>query len=410
MNSTALPTAFATVAFDDVEVEATTDASYDGFGVESTETLEDAVDTVVPEMVVDDELPLLEDDDTDLVSSDIVVEDRPYENWDWNHIVEQLNLRDVPGSLAVLEAHRLPFVRAARAAEKKNPHADFYNVANAPLFARRNAVKAAVADLEANLDPADRMQALELFRNQRALETMTELLVRFNYGMTRKYVKQFTSNTSREDSLDFQGAANVGLMIAIDSFDPTRGKFGTWAYKPIQRAVLKAVRDADYKNMNEGDFEKRPKVLKAFRELAGPDGENTPSFEEVAAKAAVHIDLVRRILAAPHLESIHQQMGDESSSELGDTIEDSTAPFEDSVISGLGVAALMEYGLTSLEPREHYVLVRVYGLDGEAPDALADIGNQLGLSREAVRQIRGKALAKLLHPVTMRKLVRGGRA
>ena len=362
----------------------------------------------VPELLDDALVPVLEDDD-DLAPAVYVVADRPYEEFDWERIVGGLNLRDIPDSLAVLEAHRLPFVRAARAAEKKNPHADFYNVANVPLFTRRIALKNKIRTMESRKRQPTQAQALELFRARRELETLTELIVLFNYGMTRKYVKQFTSNTSREDSLDFQGAANVGLMIAIDSFDPSRGKFGTWAYKPIQRAVLKAVRDADFKNMNEGDFEKRPKVRRAFLKLAGPDGENRPSFEDVAAEAGVHVDLVRRILAAPHLESIHHHVGDEGDTEFGDLIPDESAQFEDSVISSLGVAALLEHGLSALDPREHYVLVRVYGLDGEAPDALADIGTQLQLSREAVRQIRRKALAKLLHPTTLRKLVRGGR-
>ena len=410
MSSTTTDTfhAYAGASLDVVpDVDAEVEILEDGQPVDDLDEQGDEL----PALLDDDLVPVLDDDDEDeLGTVEIHVSDRPYDQFDWEKIVADLNLRDIPDSLAVLEAHRLPFVRAARAAEKKNPHADFYNVANGPLFARRINLKNKIRALESRKRQPTQTQALELFRARRELETLTELVVLFNYGMTRKYVKQFTSNTSREDSLDFQGAANVGLMIAIDSFDPTRGKFGTWAYKPIQRAVLKAVRDADFKNMNEGDFEKRPKVRKAFLKLAGPDGEHKPSFEQVAAEAGVHIDLVRRILAAPHLESIHHHVGEEGDTEFGDLIPDANAAFEESVISALGVAALLEHGLVALDPREHYVLVRVYGLDGETPDALADIGNQLQLSREAVRQIRGKALAKLLHPTTLRKLVRGGRA
>lgn len=333
-----------------------------------------------------------------------------FEDYDFEWIVADLNLNDVSGSYATLEAYRPPFVAAATAAQRKNPGAEFYNHVNPPLFNRRIELRSLVADLEAR-DELSIGDEIDLARAKGTLDSLTSLIVRLNYGMTRNYVRQFTSNTSKEDSADFQAAATLGLMVAIDSFDPSRGKFGSWAYKPIQRAVLKSVREADYKNLNEGDFEKRPKVLKAFRELVEERGEDAPAptHFEVAERAGVHHALAKRVLAAPHLDSIHARVGDEGSSELGDLIPDTAAAFEDQVISAMDVSALMEYGMTELDPREHYVLVRVFGLDGEEPDALSDIGSWLGLSREAARQIRGKGLAKLLHPITLRKLVRGGR-
>lgn len=337
------------------------------------------------------------------------------EDFNFESIVADLDIRDVTGSLAMLEAHRLPFVRAARRAGKKNPAAEYYNVTNTPLFNRRIRLVAMVADLDGREDLTD-LEDLELFAARNDLEALTELIVRLNYGMTRTYVKRFTSNTSAEDSADFQGAANVGLMVAIDSFDPSRGKFGSWAYKPIQRAVLKAVRDADFKNLNEGDFEKRPKVIRAYNELleASEHEGYTPTYEEVAARAGVHHDLARRVLAAPYLDSLHTPVGGDAAggggtAELGDLIPDDDAAFEESVLTGMAVEALLRHGLSVLEPREHYVLTRVFGLDGEAADALTDIGDQLGLSREGVRQVRGKAMSKLLHPITLRKILRGDR-
>jgi len=76
----------------------------------------------------------------------------------------------------------------------------------------------------------------------------------------------------------------------------------------------------------------------------------------------------------------------------------------------MDVASLIEHGLGALDSREHYVLARRFGLDGEPAQCLSSIGTQLRLSREAIRQIEAKALAKILHPVTLRKLVRQGRA
>jgi RNA polymerase sigma factor (sigma-70 family) len=356
-------------------------------------------------------VPDVEFDDDDMVGSDPAIDALEYDDYDFESVVADLDLRDVAGSLAELD--RLPLTRASRRAGKKNPATEYYNKVNLPLFTRRIELKNKVGELEdkQSAGTITDLEDIDLIRARTLLEAVTDLIVRLNYGMTRSYVRKFTSNTSKEDSADFQSAANVGLMVAIDKFDPSRGKFGPWAYKPIQRDVLKAVHSADFKNLNEGDFERRKGVLKAHQKLQEEraEGDPQPTYEEVAVEAGVHHDLVRRILAAPYLDSIHTAVGEDGNSELGDLIPDAAPAFEDSIISQLGVDALMEFGMSQLDEREHYVLVRVFGLDGEEPGALADIGNQLGLSREAVRQIRGKGIAKMLHPVTLRKLVRAGR-
>lgn len=409
----------------DATDETTLDVAFGGLAVAVLDDPEAVLGADVEDEADDAELEpagdlFAEDLDDEPLSDDPLgdalvqrVNDWEYEDFNFEQIFADMDMRDVSEALRMLEAYRLPFTRAARRAGFKNPAAEFYNATNRPLFTRRIALKNEVAQLSsaAAAGTADEADEFVLMRSNLELETLTELIVRLNYGMTRKYVKQFTSNTSAEDSADFQSAAHEGLMVAIDRFDPTKGKFGSWAYKPIQRAVLNAVHQADFKNLNEGDFEKRPKVLRAYNKLMEKriEGDPAPTYEEVAAEAGLHHGLVARVLAAPHLDSIHTAVGEDGSSELGDLIPDPEAAFEDTVISKAGIEALMEFGLSELDPREHYVLTRVFGLDGEQPDALADIGTHLKLSREAVRQIRGKAMAKLLHPVTLRRLVRGGR-
>jgi RNA polymerase primary sigma factor/RNA polymerase nonessential primary-like sigma factor len=386
-----------------------------------SDTLVEDLRTLAEDLEADDDAPVVEEEvlaalEDDLAEeSDVEVEavdNRELEDFNFEHVVATLDLIDTEGSLAALEAERRPFERAARRAGKRNPGAEFYNVVNAPLFNTRKAMQAEVAELEA-IPAAERtpQQAVALRRAQRSLEHLTELIVRFNYGMTRKYVKLFTSNTSREDSEDFQGAAVLGLMNSIDTFDPDKGRFGSWAYKRIQREVLRAVRDADFANMNHGDFERRPDIMKAYARLAGPeDNRRVPSYEEVAAAVGCTVELVTRVLSAPHLESLHTQVGDEGDTELGDLIPDRGESVDAQVLGAMDVEALMQYGMSALDTRENFVLVRRFGLDGEPPQCLSSIGKQLRLSREAVRQIESKALAKMLHPVTLRKLVRHGRA
>ena len=119
---------------------------------------------------------------------------------------------------------------------------------------------------------------------------------------------------------------------------------------------------------------------------------------------------VTRVLAPPYVDSLHTKIGSDENTELGELIPDPDRGVEDSVISEMEIYALMECGLPVLDTRENYVLVCRYGLHGADPEALSDIGKRLGLSREAVRQIAGKAQARLGHPMVLGALMRGGRS
>ena len=100
---------------------------------------------------------------------------------------------------------------------------------------------------------------------------------------------------------------------------------------------------------------------------------------------------------------MNQNVGDDGDVELSETIESTDPPPESTVISKLTLTALGSYGLTALDARELYVIVRRFGLDGEPLEKLTEIGETLALSREAVRQIEAKALAKLQHPLVLLK-------
>lgn len=291
-----------------------------------------------------------------------------------------------------------------------------FHMKNTELFRYRDELKAELDEIEQVED--DRKGRLpNALRDRRRrlnldLETVTWDIFEFNKGLVRSYVKKFTSNTSYEDSEDFMSAGSVGLMRAIDSFRVDQGRFGHWAYKPIQREVLRAVRDADYENMNPGDFEKRPDILRAQKELIVESGKEDfhPTLEAVAIKAGVTLKQADRVLNAPKLDSIHAPVGDEGDATVGDMIISSDIDLSDSVVSKLEVEALEAFGLSCLDRRELFVLARRFGLDCEPEQRLSAIGDMLGLSREAVRQVESKALAKLMHPTTLRKIARAGRA
>lgn len=283
-----------------------------------------------------------------------------------------------------------------------------YNERNGELFVKRIELKEKIAELSA-LETRDFAQQRKLDRMRRELDSTNADLIDLNYGLVLTYVNKFTSNTSREDSRDFEGAAVVGLMRAISTYDPDKGRFSTWAYKPIQREVLRAVRDADYPNMNPGDFEKRPDILRAKAELQEGNDTYDPTEEEIAVLAHTTVEQVRRVLDAPNLESLSRPMGEDGDTYLGDFLEDPSRPIEETVLAQRDTEDLGRYGLACLDERERFVIVRRYGLDCEPEQRLSSIGDLLGLSREAVRQVEAKAISKFNHPTILRKLLRHGR-
>ncbi|MGD9701950.1 MAG: sigma-70 family RNA polymerase sigma factor [Acidimicrobiia bacterium] len=280
---------------------------------------------------------------------------------------------------------------------------------NTELFERRTVIKRQLGDMVEGPASGTPVDSRMIARLERMLEDVTTDIVQLNLGLVRSYCRRFTSNSSREDSADFEAAGMLGLMRAIHSFDPGQGRFGHWAFKPIQREVLRAVRDADHPNVNLGDFERRPEILRAHRHLQGEDCSYVPTYEEVANVVGVTIDQVRRVLAPPRLESVQHATSEDGQTSLAELVETDQLGPESAVVASMTLCALKEFGLSALDPRELYVLVRRFGLDGEPDEKLADIGETLGLSREAVRQIEAKALAKIQHPMVLRKIQRNGR-
>ncbi len=240
---------------------------------------------------------------------------------------------------------------------------------------------------------------------RREIEDVTAGIVEFNYGLVRFYVGKFTSHTSAEDSADFESAGLVGLMRAISTYDQDKGSFASWAWRPIKREVLSAVRHADHSNMTAGDFERRPRVLRAQAALSRED--RVPSVHEIAEESGLSVEQVARVLYAPRMSSLSAAVGDNGSeTALSDLVIDDTPEPVDVITHAFAVSALERWGLVVLEPRELFVVVRRFGLDGEPPQRLSTIGEALGLSRETARQIQAKALARLSHPITLRHLLK----
>jgi RNA polymerase primary sigma factor/RNA polymerase nonessential primary-like sigma factor len=278
---------------------------------------------------------------------------------------------------------------------------------NIELFEQRSQIQSELSSLDADADDSVRPNAGDRRRRRmlcRRLDDVTAEIISYNMGLVRSYTRRFSSTASVTDRQEFESAGTLGLMRAVDSYDPECGSFGQWAFKPIQREVLRSVRDVDHSNLSLGDFEKRPAILRAYRQLKSLDESYEPTAEEVATLVGVPVAQARRVMNPPKVESMHQRIGHEDDAELGDTIESDAPGAEAQILSKITLAALETFGLPAMDARELYVIVRRFGLDGDPIEKLADIGTTLGLSREAIRQIESKALAKLQHPLILGKL------